>query len=78
MGFDVFDDIVDHSYDNIVDQSQRLDAVIEQLHKLSRLDLGSLRLQQKSRLLANWQLLDQMAQQQDGQFGKLLRQIGYA
>jgi hypothetical protein len=78
MGFDVFDDIVDHSYDNIVDQSQRLDAVIEQLHKLSRLDLGSLRLQQQSRLLANWQLLDQMAQQQDGQFGKLLRQLGYA
>ena len=78
MGFDVFDDIVDHGYDSIVNQSQRLDAVIDQLHKLSRLDLGSLRLQQQSRLLANWQLLDQMTQQQDGQFGKLLEQLGYA
>jgi hypothetical protein len=78
MGFDVFDDIIDHGYDNIVDQSQRLDAVIEQLHKLSKFDLGSLRLQQKPRLLANWQLLDQMSKQQYGQFGKLLEQLGYA
>jgi hypothetical protein len=78
MGFDVFDDIVDHGYDSIIDQSQRLDAVIEQLHELSSLDLGSVRLQQQSRLLANWQLLDQMVKQQDGQFGKLLKQLGYA
>jgi hypothetical protein len=78
MGFDVFDDIIDHGYDNIVDQSQRLDAVVEQLYKLTRFDLGSLRLQQKPRLLANWQLLDQMVKQQNGQFGKLLEQLGYA
>lgn len=78
MGFDVFDDIIDHGYDNIVDQSHRLDAVIQQLNTLSKFDLGSLRLQQKPRLLANWQLLDQMVKQQQGQTDKLLEQLGYA
>jgi hypothetical protein len=78
MGFDVFDDIIDHGYDSIVDQSQRLDAVIEQLNKLSKLDLGGLRLQQKSRLLSNWQLLDQMIKQQQSQSNTVLEQLGYA
>jgi hypothetical protein len=30
-GFDVLDDIVDHSYDSIVDQEQRVDAILDEL-----------------------------------------------
>jgi hypothetical protein len=33
-GFDVMDDVVDHSYDNIVDHEQRQDAIIKELQKL--------------------------------------------
>lgn len=33
-GFDVMDDVVDHSYDSIVDAEQRLDAIVQELRKL--------------------------------------------
>ena len=31
LGFDVFDDIVDHSYDNIEDPSKRIDEILNQI-----------------------------------------------
>jgi hypothetical protein len=34
LGFDLFDDIVDHSYDRIQDQQQRLQAVLQQINHL--------------------------------------------
>jgi hypothetical protein len=37
MGFDVFDDLVDHSYDNIQDHQQRLQASFASLSKLIQL-----------------------------------------
>lgn len=33
-GFDVMDDVVDHSYDEIEDAEQRLDAIVQELKKL--------------------------------------------
>ena len=35
LGFDMFDDIVDHSYDSIYDHDDRMDAVLEQVEKIN-------------------------------------------
>jgi len=35
MGFDMFDDIVDHSYDTINDHDQRMDMVLDQIEKIN-------------------------------------------
>jgi hypothetical protein len=42
-GFDVFDDIVDHSYDDIDDPLARIDAVAQECIRLSHMGLGSLK-----------------------------------
>lgn len=36
LGFDMFDDIVDHSYDNVEDESQRRHMLVEQIIKLDQ------------------------------------------
>jgi hypothetical protein len=41
LGFDMFDDIVDHSYDHIVNEDQRFMQVFDQINKLNtQLDLS--------------------------------------
>lgn len=66
MGFDMFDDIVDHSYDTIQDESQRQQALVEQITKLNQtysLDqCQQLRNQLDHRLDKNFQLLLQRFQ----------------
>ena len=42
-GFDVFDDLVDHSYDNIDDPMARIDAVAQECIRLSHIGLDSLK-----------------------------------
>ena len=42
-GFDVFDDIVDHSYDNIDDPLARIDAVAQECIRLSHIGLDGLK-----------------------------------
>lgn len=39
MGFDLFDDVVDHGYDNELDNVKRLRMAVDQLEKVSKLDL---------------------------------------
>jgi hypothetical protein len=61
LGFDLFDDIVDHNYDNISDESQRQEKLVEQITQLNQaytLDqCQQLRTQLSSRLEQNFQLL---------------------
>ena len=62
LGFDMFDDIVDHSYDMIENQQQRFNTVIQQIHKLDReFDIGqcqTLRRKIVDRLHKNFELLE--------------------
>lgn len=41
-GFDIFDDIVDHSYDNIVDPMARIDAVAQECTRLSAIGMNTI------------------------------------
>lgn len=53
IGIDTFDDIIDHSYDNIADSKLRIDAALMQIDRLMTLDLEQIYTQIKSRLLRN-------------------------
>jgi hypothetical protein len=61
LGFDLFDDLIDHNYDNISDESQRQEKLVEQITQLNQaytLDqCQQLRNQLSSRLEQNFQLL---------------------
>jgi hypothetical protein len=61
MGFDLFEDIIDHSYDNIIDEDQRQQKVVEQIIQLDQLysldKCQQLRTQLEQRLDNNYQLL---------------------
>jgi hypothetical protein len=64
LGLDLFDDIVDHSYDQIQDENLRRQAVIEQIARLDK-QLGlaqcqDLRIQLWPRLCANYLTLQQI------------------
>jgi hypothetical protein len=53
IGIDTFDDIIDHSYDTLVDNRLRLLAVIAQVDRLMTLDIESIYNQLKPRLQRN-------------------------
>jgi hypothetical protein len=53
IGIDTFDDIIDHSYDTIVNSRLRLETVIAQVDHLMTLDLAQIYTQIKPRLLRN-------------------------
>jgi len=61
LGFDTFDDIVDHRYDNILNETQRHQSVFELIAKLndrySLADCQALRQQLQPRLEANFEQL---------------------
>jgi hypothetical protein len=61
MGFDLFEDIIDHEYDTIVDEDQRQQKVVEQIIQLDQLysldKCKQLRTQLGNRLENNYQLL---------------------
>jgi len=71
-GFDVMDDVVDHSYDNIVDVEQRLQAIISELKKLKYFNLP--RYQQA--VDHNQQLLDQLGCQWPDKLSYLVQSTG--
>jgi hypothetical protein len=64
LGFDCFDDIVDHSYDSVTSEQQRHDMVIAQIRQLDqRFSLDqcqALRNSMADRLEANWHRMTQM------------------
>lgn len=75
MGFDLFDDVIDHSYDNELDEEIRLEMVVTELTKLQELGPAQLRMNLQMRLEKNFQLLNEMVQAQNGQFQKILKEL---
>lgn len=71
MGFDLFDDIVDHSYDQNLSQSHRMDEILQQLLKLDQQwTLVQCQQQRKllwPRLMYNYNLLFEIEQQHQQQ-----------
>lgn len=75
MGFDVFDDLIDHGYDLEQDEDRRLDLIIKEITKLDKINLGQLRYQYQDRLLSNWKLVDRISCNQHGQFSRILKNL---
>jgi hypothetical protein len=57
VGLDTFDDIIDHSYDNVVDIRDRLQQILNQLDQLIQLDLEHIHRDIKPRLKKNSEFL---------------------
>lgn len=57
LGFDVFDDVIDHSYDLETDADLRLDQLMQQIEILDSMDLSSLRRELWPRVQNNFELL---------------------
>ena len=53
IGIDTFDDIIDHSYDAVLDTESRIQKELGQLERLDQLDLASIYQEIKPRLLKN-------------------------
>jgi hypothetical protein len=64
LGFDVFDDIIDHSYDHEHNQETRMQILIDEIQRLNRLNLTQIRNNVHDRLAANWNHLAQMIEEQ--------------
>lgn len=57
QGYDVFDDIIDHNYDNEQDVRKRRDMIISELNQLVQLDLNSIGSDLESRFKTNRNIL---------------------
>jgi hypothetical protein len=75
MGFDVFDDIIDHSYDQEHNENQRLEMLIGQIKQLESKNLVQLRSELMPRLTANWNTLDHICNANFGQFQRILKDL---
>lgn len=71
-GFDVMDDVVNHSYDQIEDAEQRLDAIIKELKRLKFFYLP----RYKQAVDTNQQCLDKLAVQWPQKLSKVLQSMG--
>jgi hypothetical protein len=61
MGFDLFDDILDNSYDEIEDPKQRIDIALSNLIKLKDIDLSNYFEENKIRFINNRNLIFKLA-----------------
>lgn len=75
MGFDVFDDIINHDYDLVQNEGQRLSMVVAQICKLAKLGPAMLRKEHWPRLEKNRQHLESQIQDQPSTLD-LFRQLG--
>jgi hypothetical protein len=75
MGFDVFDDIIDHSYDQEHNEDQRLEMLIKQIKQLESKNLAQLRSELMPRLIANWETLDHICNANFGQFRRIIKDL---
>lgn len=57
IGFDTLDDIINHSYDDIEDDRDRISAAVKELDRLNEVDLFKLHAQCKERFVKNQQWL---------------------
>jgi hypothetical protein len=51
--FDLFDDIIDHSYDTITNSVKRLEAIVEEIKRVNNLDLKNIYKNNKDRFISN-------------------------
>lgn len=76
QGFDVFNDIVDHSYDDIHDEDRRLQAVLAEIERLSQYNLGRSRKQVGYRLQGNRDLLQEKIHRAAQPIDSILKEMG--
>lgn len=57
LGFDMFDDLIDNSYDNESNHTKRLDLILDEIEKLVKIDLVDFKNKNKNRFEKNFQLL---------------------
>ena len=58
LGFDLYDDLIDNSYDNEIDPIKRLDLILNELERLSNIDLIKYKNDNKIRFDKNYELLE--------------------
>ena len=79
LGFDLFDDIVDHSYDTITDPVLRMNFVVDQVKQLdsrySLPDCQSLRIEMWNRLQENYNKLDQLTNSYTQTHDRLINEL---
>jgi len=61
QGFDVFDDLIDHSYDKDTDPLTRMDSVVAEAHRFSNLDTVALRQTHWQRLENNARIVNDIS-----------------
>jgi hypothetical protein len=57
LGFDMFDDLIDHAYDSITDWRVRIDMIHDQINQLASLNMADIFYQTRDRRLANQELV---------------------
>lgn len=75
LGFDLFEDVVDISYDNYTDPLERTLRIIKSISDINEMDLETMHefyLNNKDRLLSNFSKLSELSEIQKNKFIKLL------
>lgn len=72
IGFDMYDDLVDHSYDTELDSTKRLNLILNELERLLKIDLIDFKNKNKSRFDFNFELLNTLNQIGEGQLKSFL------
>jgi len=62
LGFDLFDDLIDNSYDTEMNHVKRLDLILNELQRLMHVDLVEFKNKNKNRFDSNFKLLDTLTQ----------------
>lgn len=62
MGFDMYDDIVNHSYDTELDSVKRLDMILDELDRLLKIDLVEFKNNNAERFDKNYNLLFKLSE----------------
>lgn len=79
LGFDLFEDLVDHAYDSIVNEHQRLDDLVKQVKLLDKTytieRCNELRKSISTRLENNFNLVVELHKQQNRIFENIVRQL---
>lgn len=79
LGFDLFDDIIDHTYDTVVNETDRRNLIISQIKNLDyQYDLSSCQTLRKNiwnRLQSNYDLLDQLTEQYEQTQDRLIAEL---
>ena len=77
IGFQVHDDLVDHSYDFIEDPVRRIPVMIEQIKKMCDIDFDlSLRNRLQNRAVENCRLIGQLRSELPNRYAEIIKEIG--